>query len=597
MLPTRLLWQSVSVLISVICLTVSLSAADTSSKPAVDVRVIVDISGSMKQNDPENLRVPAIQLFSQLLPPDSQSGVWTFGQYVNMLVPLAVVDSAWKDEAMRTSEQINSVGLYTNIGGAIERASYGWTEKDPDVKRSLILLTDGVVDISPDAKVNANARQELLESMLPRLQEAGVTIHTIALSGDADEELLTQLAAKTDGWYQKVLMASQLQRVFLKIFGQATERESIPLLNNTFKIDEQITEFTLLVFKSGNAKETRLKMPNGDVLEASQDSPEVSWFQAEDYDVVTVSQPMVGMWQVEAEIDPDNQVLVVSNIKVKATDIPNNLLANETINIQLSLNQDNEPITDQQFLEFIKMQLEVDSDTTSEVFDIKDDGSEPDLTASDGIYTVTFTAGAEEGVTELTTLVESPTFQRIRQTAVNVYANPLQISHELSQSLNGYHRVIISPRISVIKAELSIITGNVLMPDGTTQELVLEVQDDFVYAAELDVVPEGGEYKLTFDIDGFTQNDRVFKVQTPPYVFKSPALVKETVQSEPQEVAEEVVEMPAQGLDIDWLFWFGAAGVLNVSFLVLFFLFNLIGNKRNMALAKKLGDQLETVNG
>ena len=195
---------------------VGLQSDDT---PSTDVRVIVDISGSMKKNDPNNLRIPAIQLFSQLLPPNSKSGVWTFGQYVNMLVPLSEVTPEWKAEALRTSRQINSVGLFTNISGAIERASFDWDELDPNSKRSLILLTDGVVDISQDKAKNQEARNNLLTSVLPKLKQAGVTIHTIALSNEADEPLLNQLASQTDGWYQKALFADELQSVFLKIFG------------------------------------------------------------------------------------------------------------------------------------------------------------------------------------------------------------------------------------------------------------------------------------------------------------------------------------------------------------------------------------------
>ncbi|MFT5451401.1 MAG: hypothetical protein ACI9N9_000885, partial [Enterobacterales bacterium] len=105
-----------------------------SPKPRSDVRVLVDMSGSMKQNDPDNLRIPAVQLMSNLLPPDSQAGIWTFGQYVNMLVPLGPVDNNWKKSAVESAKKINSLGLFTNIGGAMEHASFGWNTADPEIK-------------------------------------------------------------------------------------------------------------------------------------------------------------------------------------------------------------------------------------------------------------------------------------------------------------------------------------------------------------------------------------------------------------------------------------------------------------------------------
>ena len=124
------------------------AAATTPAAPVSDVRILIDISGSMKHNDPHNLRAPALRLIVGLLPTGAESGVWTFGQYVNMLVPLDVVDANWKDKARAASKQINSNGLYTNIEDALKRATWDWNTPDPHVRRSIIMLTDGIVDVS-----------------------------------------------------------------------------------------------------------------------------------------------------------------------------------------------------------------------------------------------------------------------------------------------------------------------------------------------------------------------------------------------------------------------------------------------------------------
>ena len=52
----------------------NLQAADKS-----DTRVLIDISGSMKQNDPQNLRGAALRLMVALMPKGNRVGVWTFG--------------------------------------------------------------------------------------------------------------------------------------------------------------------------------------------------------------------------------------------------------------------------------------------------------------------------------------------------------------------------------------------------------------------------------------------------------------------------------------------------------------------------------------
>ena len=75
-----------------ICFVLSLPAGlnaqesdDVQLPEQSDVRIIVDISGSMKDTDPDNLRQPAVRLLARLLPEGASAGVWTFGQYVNML--------------------------------------------------------------------------------------------------------------------------------------------------------------------------------------------------------------------------------------------------------------------------------------------------------------------------------------------------------------------------------------------------------------------------------------------------------------------------------------------------------------------------------
>ncbi|NNC54161.1 MAG: VWA domain-containing protein, partial [Pseudomonadales bacterium] len=147
------------------CLLLLLFASIPSAlaaKPA-DVRVLIDISGSMAQNDPGNLRQPALDLLVETLPSNAKAGVWTFGKYVNMLVPHGEVTPAWRRSARSQSSKINSVAQRTNIGAVLEKANYDADARrfpqSRKYRRSVILLTDGKVDIDRDAGVNRRERQ------------------------------------------------------------------------------------------------------------------------------------------------------------------------------------------------------------------------------------------------------------------------------------------------------------------------------------------------------------------------------------------------------------------------------------------------------
>jgi hypothetical protein len=131
-----------------ICLQILLIASLTQAPvlaagPAYDFRIVIDVSGSMKQTDPKNLRVPALKLLNGLIPSGSRAGVWTFGKYVDMTVKWGKVDDSWRKRADLGADQIHSNALLTNIESALKRARVGWDKADNKRKRILLLLTQG----------------------------------------------------------------------------------------------------------------------------------------------------------------------------------------------------------------------------------------------------------------------------------------------------------------------------------------------------------------------------------------------------------------------------------------------------------------------
>ena len=228
----------------------------TTEEPVSDVRILIDVSGSMKQNDPNNLRAPALRLVIGLLPDESKAGVWTFAKYVNMLVPHREVNEAWRIEAEKQSNNIHSYGLFTNIEQALNKATVDQRMADSKFRRSVILLSDGLVDVSINEEVSKVSRQRILDTLVPRLKKANVAVHTIALADTADHALLRDISLATDGWYEQVDNAEQLQRVFLHLFEKAAQRDTVPLTDNNFKIDDSVSEMTLLVFRRAGSKPT-----------------------------------------------------------------------------------------------------------------------------------------------------------------------------------------------------------------------------------------------------------------------------------------------------------------------------------------------------
>ncbi len=252
-----------TVLLTLLFPITGLTAQQVEQQPQTsDVRVLIDVSGSMKKNDPANLRLPALRLLVGLLPPDSTADVWTFGTRADPLIRSDVTNDKWKAEARKASTKIHSKDMFTNIGLALEAAIADWGDKPSRLHQcSIILLTDGMIDISKDKSKNAAERKRILTTLLARIEKTGASIHTIALSANADHDFLQQLSTKTDVGYEQTDNAEQLERIFLRLFEKTTKRDTVPLVNNTFLVDDSIMELTLLVFKPKGAKPTKVVEP------------------------------------------------------------------------------------------------------------------------------------------------------------------------------------------------------------------------------------------------------------------------------------------------------------------------------------------------
>jgi len=327
-------------------------------EPISDVRILIDVSGSMKKNDPQNLRTPALEMIVGLLPDQSKAGVWTFAKYVNMLVPQREVTKKWRTDAKKQTGKIHSNGLFTDIEQVLNKATANQTKPNNKLRRSVILLSDGLVDISTNPKASETSRKRILNEVVPKLKQANIAVHTIALSSSSDQELLREIALETDGWYEQVDDAEQLQRVFLHLFEKAAKRDTVPLKENTFKIDDSVTEMTVLVFRQADAKPTVLIQPDQNKLTSLNDNDTVRWQSSESgYDLITIAEPQVGEWTIDAALDPDNRVMVLTDLKLKTTDLPNNILIGETFDFDVNLTNKNEMIVRESFLNLVNAKL------------------------------------------------------------------------------------------------------------------------------------------------------------------------------------------------------------------------------------------------
>lgn len=398
-----------------------------------DVRVLIDVSGSMKQTDPQNLRKPALDLIVRLLPDKSRAGVWTFGNSVNMLVPLRTVDAAWRKEAAPKAQSINSVAMYTNIGKGLEEVSFDRKNLNPDYRTHIILLTDGVVDVGKDALGNSTERKRILAEILPDLKAAGYRVHTIALSSNADMELMKKLSLATDGVFTTATSAEQLMSVFLKIFDQAVPAERVPLDNNGFMVDASIKEFTALIFRKPGNDKTVLASPDGKEFSDTSASDDINWYRTDKYDLITATEPKAGQWKIKTDIAPESRVTVVSNLQLVVEPLRNNLFIGDSLSLNYVFQENGKTIVNKDFLKLLDAKAAIARVGGEQLPPVNFANAAPD----DGRYQQMLNSFTDVGDYEIQLVVDGKTFKREFKHTVSVRDSMFTLEKSQSSAEDG----------------------------------------------------------------------------------------------------------------------------------------------------------------
>lgn len=506
-----------------------------------DVRIIIDISGSMKQTDPNNLRIPALNLLLELMPEGAQAGIWTFGKYVNNLVPVAVVDDQWRKKAKASSSNITSVGLKTNLAGALNDAAWG-LQPDSGFQQSVILLTDGKVDVADKndtagAQKNAVERQKLMAEVLDKYRNASANIHTLALSDLADKNLLQQIAIETDGLYSQAVNAEELMKAFLRAFDRAVPAEQVPMEDNTFVIDGSVDEFTALIFKpESSSSESALLAPSG-ARYTELDHPEnVRWHKDIRFDLVTIKKPEPGTWIAEADLDPSNRVTILSDLVLNIEGIPATIFPGDKLDVAIKLVNEGDVVIKTEILRLTDVSMKVVTASGREGSKIL---SDPENPPTDGIYREGLYRLKELGSYQVDVVAEGRTFQRKRTFSMTMI-QPIDIQHKPDVE-KGVYRVEVRALSDNLDTERSRVIAKIKSPDDNTiiQSVTYDPQLK-AWVSEIGPTKGPGEYSVDLNVRGITQSGKNFKVKPETLVFELPIVTDEIASA--TDAIEEVVE-------------------------------------------------------
>ncbi|WP_031433337.1 VWA domain-containing protein [Methylomarinum vadi] len=488
-------WVRACIGIFVLLYGTSHAVAQNSATPDIAVNVLIDVSGSMKQNDPENRRISAVKLLIHLLPDGSRAGIWMFAEGTALLSKTTSVDQEWKKKALSAVDKIHSRGIFTDIENAIQQVvKEGFGQER---QKNLIVLTDGLVDISEDIMESGDSRERILSDMVPVLQQRQIKVHTIALSGQADKELLARLALDTKGWSESPQSAEQLQKIFLTMFNQAVPHDTVPLRDNKFTIDDSVKEFSLLVFKKTDAVATRLIDPDGKEHNRQHRPENMTWVEDRRYDLVTVKQPKTGEWTLDAETDPDNQVMVMTDLKLLVNDLPTHVAEGESVEVLVHFTEQGELIRRDDFLRLVQVLL-----VQTDALNRKSEWRMQLAPDKPGFWMQTLAQTLDKGRHTLQIIADGKTFQRKLVKTVEVMDALVKVEQSIDNEKQLFELELI-PNANIIDTSKLGINAVINHGDKPVERRQLKTEGGrWLLALAL---PESGERVIVnFDVSAKT---------------------------------------------------------------------------------------------
>jgi Ca-activated chloride channel family protein len=178
-------------------------------RPPVNLALVLDRSGSMSGMKLENAREAAIEALHRLGLQDRFSLV-IYDDEVETLVPAGPVRSIEAIEArIRGIRSGGNTALFGAVSqGAAEVRKHG---ESPFVHR-VILLSDGLANVGPSSPDD-------LARLGAALLKEGISVTTVGVGTDFNEDLMSRLAERSDGNHYFVESSRDLSRIFAAELG------------------------------------------------------------------------------------------------------------------------------------------------------------------------------------------------------------------------------------------------------------------------------------------------------------------------------------------------------------------------------------------
>jgi len=269
----------------------------------LDLVAVMDVSKSMKDNDPSGLREQALKLLIDTAENNTLLSVVGFNDNASLILPKQNILNKGSKVIKAQIPRLKAKGgtdIYDGLTKAIKQLN---KNTNTNAQKAIILLTDG-----KDRNWNAE------KNKIPD----GVKVHSIALTDKSDIKSLKRISQNTEGHFYIINNAWELNRIISEIYAYQKHRSLLFSIDQVIK-PQQIQWHPFYINESFNMLQMQLNWPGSDMdlIIMAPDGQKYNTHQAiqqdygieeKTYDIINLTNPKTGKWKVGVEgVDVNKQ--------------------------------------------------------------------------------------------------------------------------------------------------------------------------------------------------------------------------------------------------------------------------------------------------
>ncbi|MGE6137052.1 TIGR03503 family protein [Aeromonas rivipollensis] len=366
-----------------------------------------------------------------------------------------------------------------------------------------------------------------------------------------------------------LLLLTSLSGMANEVFAPS----DIPLLDNRFRIDYGVKEITFIIKRKPGTPSVILVRPDGSKLYVGKVTPpDVGWLTQQDQDLITVRNPMPGPWQAIGEVDPDNRVRLLTDIRLESEPLPARLYQGERVKLQSRLLIDGAAPGAGYYLSdlgmTVKLQQFNDAAQSGEPIveetlgHYLDDGKGLDEVPGDGILTAEAVLDVPAGKYRALYSSGNQVFSRAQSQQVLLFPWPLSYTLDAPSGDIGARLSLLIDADELDPASV-VIQGKAIDSAGVSMAFNAVATEPRL-GVDLSALKAAGQYRVEATLFGTTRLGREVQLQLPVKSFTilpppapTPSAASPTSAAVPTKAKFEERESPV------WLPWaLGGGGLL-----------------------------------